>query len=1354
MATSKIRKEDVIEDGILDEAIAEGEKYVKILEKQNVQLKENAKLHKEQAKTIEMTAKGVKDLEKVEKESLNTERQKIELDKEQARLEQELEKARKIKTQRVAAEIRLGQQQKKIRDRNAKAIKQESSAYTRLSKRLNEARKRYKDLLAEGRATEKQTIALGKEVQSLDRKLKSIDAQAGQFQRNVGNYPKTLGKVQTSFRNLIGVVGQFGVALGGVAITRNVVGVIQDFDQATANLKAISGATESQLESLTTQAKDLGSTTSFTASEVAGLQTELAKLGFNPTQIEQSTESILKFAKATGADLSQASALTGSALRAFGLDAREAERVTAVLGVSTTKTALDFEKLNSGLSTVAPVANAFGFTIEETTALLGQLSNAGFDASSSATATRNILLNLADANGDLAKALGGPIKSVEELGPALRKLSDELGEDGLAEALELTDKRSVAAFQTFLQGADDLQPLVKSLTDVEDELTKIAETQDNTLTGAFARLQSAWEGYILGADGATGASERLRDIIDFLAENLDTIIDLVLRLGRAFLTFRTALFLTQKVVRPLSRGFQQLSSGLKSTATGTKSAAGAFKSFNNVLRANLIGFVTVAIVELVDALDLFTSKAEKAQQVIDGIREAEAERRKQALEEQSDALTDFAKERRNELREIDRTIRAIQASNKTEKEKLDLIQEQIDKKKELFKQDIELIDLRKDDVRLEAERARIDASKTSLFSAADEDLANLQEVETRLKKFESLLARINRGEVKASIGGRSVTEQRLFAEEKITQLKQIQAKLQETNITEEKQLELLNAEQLKLAEELKDLEVETLEINADKRKNNKKSIKQKITEIDIEKERLKLAIREERNEKVKIDLNKQLLDLEAKRRFEKLLSEKRSKEELKAIMELYQTTLQLNEAERQRAQFNLFQERVKEIDERRMAIEDLEKAYEDLRLEFLTADSDKAIELVDREIAALRENINTREDLAKLNKLEDDRAALQIEQIERLRDAEVQAAKDKFDAEFKLLKLRQITLETRKNFGLATEQDLKELELLEKQIDQLEKNFDAEVAVITKRAENEIETVTNQAQENQLKNTEDFNKKLIEEYKQLADAIVGIFEAITEAISKQLDKQIERLDEQIAASKEKQDQLREIAINGRGDIAEDAKKSLAAEEAAQAQAEAKKAQAEKRKQQLEKISIILNNIGNLVEQGLSIPEATSRSVASFQIVESLIKGLAEFYEGTDDTGTVSKPLDNKGGRLAILHDNEQVWSKKDRAKVGNKSRAEVIEAANMGWDLAAKVGTHQSMLQHTDMGRPIKTEQAQLNVFDSSGIERKLSEVKAEIAAINIPGVEMGEITENIFEIIEKKSKNETIRHRIKVPKL
>lgn len=371
----------------------------------------------------------------------------------------------------------------------------------RNSRQWNETNKRYKQVTSQARTADSQ--------------LKKLDATVGDNQRNVGNYTKAT-------RGLSKALGALGVAAGVGAIFRNLGRTVADYNQATTDLAAISGKTTEELEPLNKQARELGATTQFSATQITGLQIELAKLGFTTQEITDSTGGIANFAAATGVEIPRAAALAGSALRAFNLDASEIDRVVSTLGVATTKTALDFSKLENGLSTVAPVAASFGFSIEDTTALLGQLSNAGFDASSAATATRNILLNLADSGGDLAKQLGRPVKNAEDLAAGLQELQSR-GID-LAEALELTDKRSVAAFSTFIQGSDSLVDLRDSITDVNDELTDMANKRLQSVGGAVKLLESAWEGFVLDLNESIGASDAFNTVIRFVADNLTTII--------------------------------------------------------------------------------------------------------------------------------------------------------------------------------------------------------------------------------------------------------------------------------------------------------------------------------------------------------------------------------------------------------------------------------------------------------------------------------------------------------------------------------------------------------------------------------------------------------------------------------------------------------------------------------------------------------------------------------------------------------------------------------------------------------------------------------------------------------------
>ena len=293
---------------------------------------------------------------------------------------------------------------------------------------------------------------------------------------------------------------------------------IVDFEAANSKLAAILGTTSNNIKDLTLDAQRLGSATKYTASEATNLQIELAKLGFSRKEILQSTEGILKFAQATGSDLPEAAALAGAALRMFGAETSETERYVSAMAVATTKSALSFSYLQTAMPIVGPVAKAFNFQIEDTLALLGKLADAGFDASMSATATRNILLNLADGSGELAKALGGPVNTLPELVAGLKKLKAQ-GVD-LNTTLELTDKRSVAAFNAFLTAADKIVPLREQITGVTSELNDMASTMGDNVQGAIAGLSSAWEAFMLSFMNSTGPA---KSFLDFLAKGIRNI---------------------------------------------------------------------------------------------------------------------------------------------------------------------------------------------------------------------------------------------------------------------------------------------------------------------------------------------------------------------------------------------------------------------------------------------------------------------------------------------------------------------------------------------------------------------------------------------------------------------------------------------------------------------------------------------------------------------------------------------------------------------------------------------------------------------------------------------------------------
>lgn len=316
--------------------------------------------------------------------------------------------------------------------------------------------------------------------------MKKIDATAGQFQRSVGNYPKVLGGFGKS------LVAAFGI--GGVATlfakgVRSSIEVIKEFDQSLANLDSIANPTSGQLEALKEQALQLGATTAFSATQVLQLQTELAKLGFSTQEITESSKAIIDFSIATGSEVPRAAAVAGAAIRAFGLDASQANDVVSTLAVATTKSALDFGKIETALSIVAPVAKAANISLEQTTSQLGVLADRGLDASTAGTSLRNIYLDLAKKGLTWNSAM-------EEINNSTDKLNT---------SSELFGKRGATTALILAENADAAKLLETGITGVNAELEIMTSKQLNTLQGQLTLLESAWSGFILSIESGDGA---------------------------------------------------------------------------------------------------------------------------------------------------------------------------------------------------------------------------------------------------------------------------------------------------------------------------------------------------------------------------------------------------------------------------------------------------------------------------------------------------------------------------------------------------------------------------------------------------------------------------------------------------------------------------------------------------------------------------------------------------------------------------------------------------------------------------------------------------------------------------------
>jgi TP901 family phage tail tape measure protein len=353
--------------------------------------------------------------------------------------------------------------------------------YAKLTTQLSQADKKYRDLQASGKANSKELLTAAANFARLDKQVRAIDESMGKFSRSVGNYPKMFGAVTSSIMQLVAAFGLYdGIRLAVMGI-KNLVTASMEYESQNSRLSGLLERNRSQMESLRDMQIELASSTLFTASQYAELQIELAKLGFTYEQIEKMTESTAKAAIAMGSDIGRQAELTGSILHQFNLDANQTTRVNDALTKSTVKSALSFEKLATSMPYVGAAASALGFSLEETLALMGQLSNAGLASSTVGTSLRKIFLLLADSSSSLSKKFKEPVRDLPSLLKGLKEL--KLNSTQLGEALELTDIRSVVAFQSLIDGADKVGKLNEQIQDSAGFTNALAKTMKDNLLG-------------------------------------------------------------------------------------------------------------------------------------------------------------------------------------------------------------------------------------------------------------------------------------------------------------------------------------------------------------------------------------------------------------------------------------------------------------------------------------------------------------------------------------------------------------------------------------------------------------------------------------------------------------------------------------------------------------------------------------------------------------------------------------------------------------------------------------------------------------------------------------------------------
>lgn len=329
----------------------------------------------------------------------------------------------------------------------------------------------------------------------------------GDTSLDTSGFTKGISSMTVAAGNLISdLVKTAGSKLAGLA--QSSVGVGMTFDASMSQVAATMGTTVDQISNLTKVAKEMGSTTKFTATQAADALNYLALAGYDANKAAEVLPSVLNLAAAGGMDLAYASDLVTDAMASLNIEANKqnVDEFGNKLAMAASKANANVAQLGEAILTVGgTAANLKGGTTELTTAL-GLLANVGIKSAEGGTHLRNIILALQSPTDDAAKKMQALGLQVYDAQGNMRGLDEILGDlnaamqgmtQGQKDSIinQLFNKTDLAAVNGLLAAQGEQWDTLAAQIDAADgAMGQMAETQIDNLQGAMTILSSAFEG--------------------------------------------------------------------------------------------------------------------------------------------------------------------------------------------------------------------------------------------------------------------------------------------------------------------------------------------------------------------------------------------------------------------------------------------------------------------------------------------------------------------------------------------------------------------------------------------------------------------------------------------------------------------------------------------------------------------------------------------------------------------------------------------------------------------------------------------------------------------------------------------
>ena len=426
----------------------------------------------------------------------------------------------------------------------------------------------------------------------------------------VGSNLTSAGKAITSAGSTMTKTFTVPIVAAGTACVK----LSADFEGSMSKVKALSGASGAEFDSLRSKALEMGAKTKYSASEAAEGFQYMALAGWDTGEMLEGIEPILKLAGASELDLGRTSDIVTDALTAMGLEAKDTAKFTDVLATTMASSNTDVDQMGEAFKYAAPLCGTLGYSVEDLGLALGTMANAGIKASQGGTSLRRILMNMSNPTDKVAASMDelgismfnedGTAKSLRDVMGQLRtSMSGLTDEEKAHHATVLAGATGMSGLLAIVDASDDAwNDLADAVDGAEGATNKMYDTMQDNLNGQLTILKSSLESLAISLGDLMlplikSITEKIQGLVTWLNNLDDGQKKMIIRIAAVIAAIGPILLIVGKLMTGIGNlitAGTKIASFIPKIATGFKALGAAIGGISAP-----VAIVIAAIVALI-----------------------------------------------------------------------------------------------------------------------------------------------------------------------------------------------------------------------------------------------------------------------------------------------------------------------------------------------------------------------------------------------------------------------------------------------------------------------------------------------------------------------------------------------------------------------------------------------------------------------------------------------------------------------------------------------------------------------------------------------------------------------------------